>query len=324
MKRLLTNKGGELRRAKGRYDEHGKLIRRCSHCQKELPDGLVDAMPIEGCHIVGSLVFCDDERCAGYLEDDVQRFAEISQSSRLGRFDVVDAWCRGLEIKRNPGIEPYRPKGFRDDLWAERYDGQDGVIPKCWWCGDELTSDHTTFEVGSCYFVGTLRCCRNKHCVKGVKKDLRDGRAEINLNLLRCEVDPEHSMLKPVRSTHTGPNPISLTAQYPEPGPMSRDEMVAALIEKSGAVCQGCYRGFDDPLYLELDHSRPRSDGGEDHIGNRVLLCSPCNRIKSNKLTLSGLQDHNIKSGRMMGQPADEGVMPLPDSLSWLEQEGLT
>ena len=26
----------------------------------------------------------------------------------------------------------------------------------------------------------------------------------------------------------------------------------------------------------------PRSDGGLNHISNRILLCSPCNRAKSN------------------------------------------
>ena len=58
-------------------------------------------------------------------------------------------------------------------------------------------------------------------------------------------------------------------------------------IDKMRLVCD---RLFDDPSYLELIHNTPRSDGGLNHISNRVLLCGPCNRLKSNKYTLSGLR----------------------------------
>ena len=83
---------------------------------------------------------------------------------------------------------------------------------------------------------------------------------------------------------------------------MTRAEMVAILIEENGLVCAGCDTEFKDPLYLELDHNTPRSDGGLNHISNRLLLCGPCNRIKSNKLTLSGLRAKNKRRGRMAGQ----------------------
>ncbi len=71
------------------------------------------------------------------------------------------------------------------------------------------------------------------------------------------------------------------------------------LLEQNGPVCQGCYRKFDDDRYLELDHNQPRSDGGWNHIANRILLCGPCNRLKSNTYTLSGLQKLNKKLGYM-------------------------
>ena len=88
------------------------------------------------------------------------------------------------------------------------------------------------------------------------------------------------------------------------PGPkLTRAEMVAILIEENGLVCAGCDREFDDPLYLELDHNTPRSDGGLNHISNRLLLCGPCNRIKSNRLTLSGLRAENAKRGRLVTAP---------------------
>ena len=97
--------------------------------------------------------------------------------------------------------------------------------------------------------------------------------------------------------------PLVLKLQIPEPsGPkMSRAEMFEVLIRNNGTVCQGCDREFDDQRYLELDHNTPRADRGINHISNRVLLCGPCNKLKSNIFTLSGLRRENQKRGYMAG-----------------------
>lgn len=88
--------------------------------------------------------------------------------------------------------------------------------------------------------------------------------------------------------------------QQEPPGPrMSTEQIKAKLIELDGLICQGCDRTFDDPRYLEVDHIVPRADGGIDHISNRVLLCRPCNGIKSDRFTLSGLRRENVRLGRM-------------------------
>ena len=79
----------------------------------------------------------------------------------------------------------------------------------------------------------------------------------------------------------------------------SRAKMYEFLLTQNGPECQGCDREFDDPRYLELDHNTPRSDGGLNHISNRILLCGPCNRLKSNTYTLSGLRRQNRKLGHM-------------------------
>ena len=96
---------------------------------------------------------------------------------------------------------------------------------------------------------------------------------------------------------------LQVTERYKEPaGPkMSRQEMFEHLIAQNGQKCQGCDRAFDDPRYLQLDHNTPRADGGMNHITNRVLLCGPCNMLKSNIYTLSGLRRENGKRGYMAG-----------------------
>ena len=85
----------------------------------------------------------------------------------------------------------------------------------------------------------------------------------------------------------------------PEGKKMSRAKMYEFLLMQHGPRCQGCDRLFDDSRYLELDHNTPRSDGGLNHISNRVLLCGPCNQAKSNIYTLSGLRRVNRKNGWM-------------------------
>ncbi len=85
----------------------------------------------------------------------------------------------------------------------------------------------------------------------------------------------------------------------PQDKKMSRAKMVQHLIEQKGTKCQGCDRIFDDLRYLELDHNTPRADGGINHISNRILLCSPCNKLKRHYYTLSGLRGENKKHGYM-------------------------
>ena len=132
-----------------------------------------------------------------------------------------------------------------------------------------------------------------------VKQRLADNRQ------LLTDADPRihHETEMPAR-TDDGTEAVpflQVTERYAEPnGPrMTRAAMLEFLLAQHGAKCQGCDRTFDDPRYLELDHNTPRSDGGMNHITNRVLLCSPCNRLKSNQYTLSGLRRQNQKLGYM-------------------------
>ena len=76
-----------------------------------------------------------------------------------------------------------------------------------------------------------------------------------------------------------------------------RYQMFAYLAEAQGTAiglctCAGCGRDMERE-YMELDHIMPKRDGGENYITNRILLCPPCNRWKSNRYTLSGLHLEN-------------------------------
>ncbi len=109
---------------------------------------------------------------------------------------------------------------------------------------------------------------------------------------------------KPPRRTDSGEYAVpflkTIKQVHEPPGPkMNRTQMRNFLLDQNGPMCQGCDRVFDDPRYLELDHNTPRADGGLNHISNRILLCGPCNKLKSHTLTLSGLRRENKKRGYM-------------------------
>ncbi len=84
-------------------------------------------------------------------------------------------------------------------------------------------------------------------------------------------------------------------------------EVREILLGEDGLRCQGC--GWEPPYpdYLQIDHKKPRSLGGADERDNYTLLCDPCNRLKSNKLTLTELRDVRVKEGRV-------------DALWWAEE----
>ncbi|MXY40248.1 MAG: hypothetical protein F4160_15050 [Rhodospirillaceae bacterium] len=120
---------------------------------------------------------------------------------------------------------------------------------------------------------------------------------------LFAEGQLHHVTVPPARTDHGKAAAAAFRTKVVIPEPpgtrMTRAEMYAHLLTQHGAKCQGCDRTFDDPRYLELDHNTPRADGGVKHISNRVLLCGPCNQLKSNIYTLSGLRRENTKRGYM-------------------------
>lgn len=138
--------------------------------------------------------------------------------------------------------------------------------------------------------------------------DIWDDAHEVVINRLKKEVglfgEVHYTKELPERTDDKQPAVPFLPPQYKKakepPGPkMSRAKIYEILLSQKGPKCEGCDRVFDDPRYLQLDHNTPRSDGGINHISNRILLCGPCNQLKSNIYTLSGLRRENKKRGYM-------------------------
>ena len=80
---------------------------------------------------------------------------------------------------------------------------------------------------------------------------------------------------------------------------MTKEDMRKVLLQQWGCLCWGC--GFEPPggddRHLELDRNQPKAGGGSNNLDNRAMLCGPCNRAKSNILTLAGLRKENKRKG---------------------------
>ena len=59
--------------------------------------------------------------------------------------------------------------------------------------------------------------------------------------------------------------------------------------------------------YCHIDHRLAKTDGGAGDIGNRMLLCGPCNGSKAGTKTLTSLFQDNRKEGHCQpGWPRQE------------------
>ena len=98
---------------------------------------------------------------------------------------------------------------------------------------------------------------------------------------------------------------------------LSHKDMTEHFVEAQSittglVLCAGCGREVEKE-FTELDHITPRSDRGENDISNRILLCRPCNREKSNSLTMPGLFKKNEKIGWMRDKKKAERARKLAE-----------
>ena len=96
---------------------------------------------------------------------------------------------------------------------------------------------------------------------------------------------------------------------------LSHRQMVRVLAyaqrSNGDVVCAGCGRVLEQ-AFMELDHIAPKSEGGANHILNRILLCRPCNGRKRNYLTLNGLLRENKK--KSVNWMKDESMAKMAQS----------
>ena len=101
---------------------------------------------------------------------------------------------------------------------------------------------------------------------------------------------------------------LFLEPSKPKERRISVPEAREALAKRDGLRCRGC--GYVPPYldFMHVDHKKPRKLKGKESMANFALLCEPCNRKKSYKLTLTELQAARVEDGRM--------------DMEWWESEG--
>ena len=116
-------------------------------------------------------------------------------------------------------------------------------------------------------------------------------------------------------------NPKPRKQRAPTKLDRDRDHKLGILIEQFGLQCWGC--GFAPAKlgtagerygreFFHLDHIRPRAEEGTDDIGNRSILCGPCNLRKGGYGgTLADLRRENETAQRLYG--------PLLDMAQWAD-----
>ena len=102
-----------------------------------------------------------------------------------------------------------------------------------------------------------------------------------------------------------------------KPATMRRAEMLDILAEQWGIRCWGC--GFEPPSveFLDLDHILPESEGGGNELENRAPLCGPCNKRKSNTMTLTALRRDNRRNERWYGHPSIDQRVDIRTAREW-------
>ena len=102
-----------------------------------------------------------------------------------------------------------------------------------------------------------------------------------------------------------------------KPATMTRAAMMEIITAQWGIRCWGC--GFEPPSveFFELDHIRPASEGGSNELENRAPLCGPCNKRKSNTMTLTALRRDNRRAQRWYGHPDIEQRIDLRLAGQW-------
>ena len=148
--------------------------------------------------------------------------------------------------------------------------------------------------------------------------DIREESGDVIRERLENEVNGSMAWDAIVRTPTTAPErtdggepaapELFLEPSKPKERRISVPEAREALAKRDGLRCRGC--GYVPPYldFMHVDHKKPRKLKGKESLSNFALLCEPCNRKKSYKLTLTELQAARVEDGRM--------------DMEWWESEG--
>ena len=148
--------------------------------------------------------------------------------------------------------------------------------------------------------------------------DIREESGDVIRERLENEVNGSMAWNDIVRTPTTAPArtddgaaaapELFLESPKPKEKRLSVPEARESLVKRDGLRCRGC--GWEPPYldFMHVDHKKPKKLKGKESLSNFALLCEPCNRKKSYKLTLRELQDERIADGRM--------------DMDWWENEG--
>ena len=230
------------------------------------------------------------------------RLSDSQVESGYGRGKVVEDWWTDITALTNQreyvGYPTQKPLALYERIiLASSKPGEWVLDPFCGCATTPIAAERTGRR-----WVG-MDIWDNAH-------DIVKRRMEDNRQLLEDIPEIVYSEEPPVR---TDDNEVSapsfrLKTQRPTEAweKISHREMTRILVDaqgtSDGVICAGCGRTLEKE-FMELDHITPKSDRGENHIMNRILLCRPCNGRKRDNLTLRGLMNENKRVGWMR----DEG-----------------
>ena len=139
--------------------------------------------------------------------------------------------------------------------------------------------------------------------------DIREESGDVIRERLEREVSESMAWDAIVRTPTTAPErtddgeeaapELFLEPSKPKESRISAPEARESLAKRDGLRCRGC--GWEPPYldFMHVDHKKSRKLKGKESMSNFALLCEPCNRKKSYKLTLQELQAARVEEGRM-------------------------
>ena len=211
----------------------------------------------------------------GVPHQDIWAYQPYTKGLMRGTNDEIDKdvrWIPERDKKERVGFPTQKPVGLYSRMILSSTNQGDVVLDPFAGCATTLVAA----EQEGRQWVGVDIWDKAHEVV--VERLKQEGLAADGDSAGKLAFGDIHYTTEPPTRTDDGeaaaPNLRTKIKMFEPPGQkMSRAAMYKHLLGQNGPQCQGCDRVFDDPRYLDLDHNTPRSDGGINHISNRILLC---------------------------------------------------